>query len=91
MVAQEVDAKSKPGGRREVKTRWTMLSQIRVDDAESNPKSKSERHRVKVGGSEGGDRCIEYKRSALGTGVAVSNTSNGAKMLSGGEEKRKKV
>ena len=86
-----MDERGGPGGRREVKTRWTTLSQIRVDDAESNPKSKSERHRVKVEGSEGGDRCFEYKRSALGTGVAVSNTSNGVMMLSGGEEKRKKV
>ena len=86
-----VDAKSKPGGRCEVKTGWTTLSQIRVDNAESSPKTKSKHRRVEVEGSEGGDRCIEYKRSALGTGVAVSNTSNGVMLLSGGEEKRKKV
>ena len=58
-----------------------MLSQVQ----------KSERCQVEVEKLEGDDRCIEYKRSVPGTGVVVSNTSNGAMMLSGGEEKRKKV
>ena len=62
-----------------------------MDNAESIPKSKSEHCQVEVGGSEGDDRCIEYKRSVPGTGVAVSNTSNGVVKLSGGEEKKKKV
>ena len=41
--------------------------------------------------SESDDRCIEYKRSVPGTGVAVSNTSNGVVVLSGGEKRKKKI
>ena len=62
-----------------------------MDNAESSPKSKSERRQVEVEGSEGDDRCIEYKQSVPGTGVAVSNTSNKVVELSGGEKRKKKV